>query len=130
MEDDTLKETNNVVKGPWKRARVVSQEETEKLADDMIFIDDVVEAVMIPIIHNLAENGIDLNDEDFLKEIGFLDEILKSIMHRSLGYSHSMSNLITTLMKIETDNPLQTYAKFDYKLANKFVEDISKDDKI
>ena len=56
-----------------------------------------------------------------LKEMTFI-EIIKSIMHRSLGYTHSMSDLISTVMKLETENPLQTYAKFDYDLVTKVVD--------
>ena len=40
MEDDTSS-TSNVIKGPWKRVKVVSPEETDKLTEDMNFIDEV-----------------------------------------------------------------------------------------
>ena len=65
---------------------------------------------------------MDIKDEEFLSEIGFLNEVIKSIMHRSLGYTHPMSDLISTVMKLETENPLQTYAKFDYDLVTKVVD--------
>ena len=43
-------------------------------------------------------------------------------MHRSLGYSHTMSDLIGSVMKLETENPLQTYAKFDSDLVTKVID--------
>ena len=121
MDDDTPK-PDNVVKGPWKRAKVVSSQETDKFTEDMVFIDEVAEGIMIPSIHTLAENGLDIKGEEFLCEVGFLNEIIKSIMYRQLGYQHPMSDLISSIMKLETENPIQTYAKFDHELVNKFVD--------
>ena len=60
MEDDKSS-TNNVVKGPWSRVKIVSPQETDQLTDDMLFIDEVAESIMIPTIHNLAENGVEIN---------------------------------------------------------------------
>ena len=37
----------------------------------MVFIDDVVENVMIPLIHGLVENGVEIKSDDFCREIGF-----------------------------------------------------------
>ena len=122
MEDDTPSGISNVVKGPWKRAKVIPQSETDRVTEDMALIDEIAESIMIPTIHNLSENGVDIKDEEFLSEIGFLNEVIKSIMHRSLGYTHPMSDLVSTVMKLETENPLQTYAKFDYDLVTKVVD--------
>ena len=124
MEDDTPSGISNVVKGPWKRAKVIPQSETDRVTEDMVFIDEVAEAIMIPTIHNLAENGVDIKNEEFLSQIGFLNEVIKSIMQTTLGYSHPMSDLINTVMKLETENPLQTYAKFDHDLVTKVVDRI------
>ena len=129
MEDDTpIKNNSNVVKGPWTRARVVSPQETDRLTEDMAFIDEVAESIMIPTIHNLAENGVDIKDEEFISEIGFLNEIIKSIMYRTMGYGHPMSDLVTSVMKVETENPLTTYAKFDHELVKKIVDNMFEED--
>ena len=122
MDDETPIKSSNVIKGPWKRAKIISKTETDRVTEDMTLIDEIAESIMIPTIHNLSENGVDIKDEEFLSEIGFLNEVIKSIMHRSLGYTHTMSDLISTVMKLETENPLQTYAKFDYDLVTKVVD--------
>ena len=122
MEDDTPIDTSNVVKGPWKRVKVISKSETDRVTDDMALIDEIAESIIVPVIHNLAENGVDIKDEEFMSEIGFLNEVVKSIMHRSLGYSHTMSDLIGSVMKLETENTLQTYAKFDSDLVTKVID--------
>jgi len=88
----------------------------------MVFIDDVSESIMIPVIHNLAENGVDIKDGEFISEIGFLNEVIKAIMYRALNYQHPIHQLIDSMMKVETENPLQTYAKFDYEMLGKVIQ--------
>ena len=122
MEDDTSSGVSNVVKGPWSRAKVVNPNETDQLTDDMVFIDEVAESIMIPTIHNLAENGVDIKDGEFISEIGFLNEIIKSIMYRALSYQHPMHQLMHFVMRVETENPLNTYAKFDYEMLGKLIQ--------
>ena len=122
MDDETPIKSSNVIKGPWKRAKIISKTETDRVTEDMVFIDEIAEAIMIPTIHNLAENGVDIKDEEFLSEIGFLNELIKSIMYRVMGYQHPMSDLVTSVMKLETENPLQTYSKFDHDLVTKVID--------
>ena len=123
MEDDTsISNNSNVIRGPWTRARIVTPQETDRMTEDMNFIDEVAESIMIPTIHNLAENGVDIKEEEFLSEIGFLNELIKSIMFRIMGYQHPMSDLVSSVMKLETENPLQTYSKFDHDLVTKVID--------
>ena len=122
MDDETPIKSSNVIKGPWKRAKIISKTETDRVTEDMVFIDEIAEAIMIPTIHNLAENGVDIKDEEFLSEIGFLNELIKSIMYRVMGYQHPMSDLVSSVMKLETENPLQTYSKFDHDLVTRVID--------
>ena len=122
MDDETPIKPSNVIRGPWKRAKIISKTETDRVTEDMVFIDEIAEAIMIPTIHNLAENGVDIKDEEFLSEIGFLNELVKSIMYRVMGYQHPMSDLVSSVMKLETENPLQTYSKFDHDLVTKVID--------
>ena len=126
--DDDQGQSDNVIKGPWKRAKVVTPQETDRLTEDMNFIDEVAESIMIPTIHNLAENGVDIKEEDFLSEVGFLNELIKSIMFRIMGYQHPMSDLVSTIMKVETENPLTTYSKFDHDIVKKVVDRMFEED--
>ena len=126
--DDDQGQSDNVIKGPWKRAKVVTPQETDRLTEDMNFIDEVAESIMIPTIHNLAENGVDIKEEDFLSEVGFLNELIKSIMFRIMGYQHPMSDLVSTVMRVETENPLTTYSKFDHDIVKKVVDRMFEED--
>ena len=103
--------------------------QTQKLSEDMMFCDDVAESVMIPMIHNLAENGVDIKTDALVQEVGFMNEVIKSMMYRHLGYHHPMQILIQTMMSTKVESVEDIYATFDHELLKemtKKLEDINK----
>ena len=129
MEDDTPSGISNVVKGPWKRAKVIPQSETDRVTEDMALIDEIAESIMIPTIHNLSENGVDIKDEEFLSEIGFLNEVIKSIMYRTMKYPHPMTPLIDTVMSTKKESIEDVYSKFNFEKIDEMLDNLNKDDK-
>ena len=133
MADDSSKGLkDNIIKGPWKRVKSVSMAQTQKLSQDMMFCDEVAESVMIPMIHNLAENGIDIKTDELVQEVGFMNEVIKSIMYRHLGYHHPMQILIQTMMSTKKATVEDVYATFDHELLKemtKKLEDVTKEPK-
>ena len=125
MEDDSIK--GIVVKGPWKRAKSVKKSQTEKISNDMAFAEDVAESVMIPMIHGLGENGVDIKSDKFVAEIGFINEVVKAIVYRTMNYPHPMTELINSLMSTKTESVEDVYAKFDHDALEKMVEVLTKD---
>lgn len=130
MEDDSTKGLkDNIIKGPWKRVKTVSMAQTQKLSEDMMFCDEVAETVMIPMIHNLAENGLGIKSDEFVQEVGFLNEVIKSMMFRHLGYYHPMQTLIQTMMSTKVESVEDTYATFDHKLLKEMTDKLKEIDK-
>tara|TARA_B110000046_G_scaffold151752_1_gene160622 strand:+ start:340 stop:675 length:336 start_codon:yes stop_codon:yes gene_type:complete len=106
--------------------------QTQKLSEDMMFCDDVAESVMIPMIHNLAENGVDIKTNELVQEVGFMNEVIKAMMYRHLGYQHPMQFLIQTMMSTKTESVEDTYATFDHELLKeitKKMEEVTKEPK-
>ena len=60
MEDDSTKGLNNVIKGPRRTTKTITKAKSEKVAIDMLFVEDMAESVMIPMIQSFAENGLSL----------------------------------------------------------------------
>ena len=126
MEDDNSKGV--VLKGPWKRAKSVKKSQTEKISNDMAFAEDVAESVMIPMIHGLSENGVDIKSDNFVAEIGFINEIVKAIMYRNMKYPHPMNQLIETVMSTKKESVEDVYSKFDYEKIEDMLDSLKKDD--
>ena len=126
MEDDSTK--GIVLKGPWKRVKTVKKSQTEKISNDMAFAEDVAESVMIPMIHGLSENGVDIKSDTFVSEIGFINEIVKAIMYRNMRYPHPMNQLIETVMSTKKESVEDVYSKFDYEKIEDMLDSLKKDD--
>ena len=117
MADDSTK--GIVIKGPWKKVKRVDKSQTEKIAHDMVYVDDVAESVMIPMIHGLAENGVDIKSDRFITEVGFINESIRALLFRHLGYKHPMSDFIKHIMVMEKAKTEDVYASFDDKMIDK-----------
>ena len=130
MEDDNSKGVNkdNVVKGPWKRVKLVSKSQTQKITEDMLWIDELCESIVIPMIHRLAENGVDIKRDEFVREIGFVDEAIKASVCRSLEYPHPMQEMIDMLMITSTATTEDIFASFDHEIIEEMLKELSSDD--
>ena len=108
MEDET-----NIIQGPWKPNKKNS-EVKKKIEEDMSFIDELTEKVMVQFIHTMSENQIDIQSKDFSVEIGFINESVKSMLYREFGYPHPVTRMIQTVVSIVSDDNKGTkYTSFD-----------------
>ena len=122
MADDSTKGVDNVIRGPWRTTKTITKAKSEKVAIDMLFVEDMAEAVMIPMIQSFNENGLDIKNDAFVQEVGFMNEVVKSLVFRHLDYKHPMQDLIKNVMRVKTEPADDTYAIFDGEL----VDQISK----
>ena len=122
MADDSTKGVDNVIRGPWRTTKTITKAKSEKVAVDMLFVEDMAESVMIPMIQSFNENGLDIKNDTFVQEVGFMNEVVKSLVFRHLGYKHPMQDLIKNVMTVKTQPADDTYAIFDGEL----VDQISK----
>ena len=90
MEDDT-----NVIQGPWKPNKKNSKVK-KQTEEDMAFIEELTEKVMVQLLHTMSENQIDIQSKDFSIEIGFINESVKSMLYREFGYPHPVTVSIIT----------------------------------
>ena len=91
---------NNVVKGPWLGKEEMSNlyDQSKQIANDIEAIDGITGDLMVPLIYNFSEEGFDLTSTEFLKEVGYINEIIKSMLYRKFGYGHPHSIFIENLM--------------------------------
>ena len=101
MENDSNK--SNVVVGPWPDSSplVVTDSNLKKskktreqiIEEEMVMVDSLSENIMIQLIQSLKENSVDITSTEFVRDIAFLNESLKSLLFRELGYEHPLSDL-------------------------------------
>ena len=86
MENDSNK--SNVVVGPWPDSSplVVTDSNLKKskktreqiIEEEMVMVDSLSENIMIQLIQSLKENSVDITSTEFVRDIAFLNESLKS----------------------------------------------------
>ena len=57
--------------------------------------------------------GIDINSKAFIRDIGFINESLKSVLFRELGYDHPLSELVKhIIVPVKSKDKRDIYTKF------------------
>ena len=65
------------------------------------------------LIHTLKENDVKITGKDFIRDIGFMNEVLKSILFRELGYTIHYQDLIPyIIVPTRTKDKKDIYTKF------------------
>ncbi len=137
-ENADAKVPNNIIKGPWKSNRVkVPDHDMVALQQDIAFIEELSESVMVQMIFTLGENGVDISEKDFLQDIAFVIESLKSTLYREMGLPHPMSKIIRMISSVSVEeksleNPDGAVTtQFSMEKLNKAMEklNIGEDDK-
>ena len=107
MKNDQNEKSNveNVIKGPWKakgkREIVVPDNDVIEMRENIIFADDLTEQLIVQMIHTMGENGIDIGEKDFVRDIGFVIESVKGAIYRDLGLSHPILGIMEQMCKVE-----------------------------
>ena len=102
MEDDSTKAT--IIKGPWKKqstkkiVKVPEDPVHTQLQEDLLFAEDLTEHLMVQMIHTMGENGFQLKDPNFIRDIGFISECCKCLIFKDIGLKHPLHHIMGNLM--------------------------------
>ena len=121
--DNDKTEWSNVIIGPWADSsdtKNVTQINTKNkktrdqlIAEEMEIIDSLSEKLMIQLIQSLKDNEVNITTTDFIRDIGFLNEALKSLLFREMGYEHPLSDLVKyIIVASKTKDKKDIYTKF------------------
>ena len=69
------------------------------MQENLMFCDNLTEAVMVQLIHSIGENGFDVHEDAFLKDMGFIIEAVRSTLYRDIGYNHPMGKVMAAFTK-------------------------------
>ena len=112
MEDDSSKR-GVVIKGPWKGSKV--KQEVSKdidVREDLKMIAEMHKVLLHQLIFTLKETGYDIESDDFIRESGFMGEVIRATLMRDMGYSNPMSTFINAIVGIDVKDG-ERYASFN-----------------
>ena len=126
MEDDSSKR-GVVIKGPWKGSKVKQEISSEiDVREDLKMIAEMHKVLLHQLIFTLKETGYDIESDEFVKESGFMGEVIRATLMREMGYSNPMSNFINQVVGIDIKDG-ERYANFNSDNLIKLLD--KKDDK-
>ena len=130
MGDDKTK-WSNVIIGPWESSEKLQNSRPLKggktreqiVQEEMDIIDGLSESIMVNLIHTLKENDVKIMSKDFIRDVGFMNEVLKSLLFRELGYNHPLSDLIPyIIVPTKTKDKKDVYTKFRGDIVVDLIE--------
>ena len=92
---------NNVIAGPWKarpkREVILQDEKNIEDQENAMFCDSLTEGLIIQMINSIDENGFEIENEEFLRNIGWVIESVRSCLYKEMGLYHPMAELVQSL---------------------------------
>ena len=125
MEDDSSKR-GVVIKGPWKKVVEQKIDKEIDVREDLKMIAEMHKVLLHQLIFTLKETGYDIESDEFVKESGFMGEVIRATLMREMGYSNPMSNFINQIVGIDIKDG-ERYANFNSDNLIKLLD--KKDDK-
>ena len=101
---------DNVIVGPWENSSLAAPElseeelkerETKRMKEDFQTMEILTKSLIVQMIHTLKEQNFDISSTQFIRDVAFLNECVKAMLHREYGYEHPMTDLISKLFKVE-----------------------------
>ena len=120
-----MEENDNVIKGPWKRALTVTPEENDRVREQVEFVEDLAENVVVNAISIFSENGFETDSQNMRMYISFLNEAVRSLAYKEFGYKHPLNPLVEKLMtEKKVDNSLDvSYYGINFEKVKELTED-------
>ena len=125
-----------MIKGPWpvKSGREVKLPDLDIIAvqQDMQFAGELTQSLMVQMIHTMGENGIDVGEKEFIRDMAMIIEMVKGSIYRDMGLDHPTHMFMQEYVDIiiNEDNTFETEVDFDtiIKLADMLDNEDDDDD--
>ena len=98
---------DNVINFP--KGKIVKIDNTGGIArEHMLFTDDLTQGLVVNMIHNMSENGLDVDHPDFLRDTAFLIELIKSMIYRDGGLKHPLQEFTKLFIDYTNEDGVPT----------------------
>ena len=97
--------SNNILQGPWRTKKVkIPENNILETQQEMAFIEELSEQVIVQMLHTLTENGISIDSKDFFQHIAFTVESLKSALYKEKGWFHPLTTIIKNVSEASVED--------------------------
>ena len=116
MTENQNPNEGNVIKGPWRKRKVVLPNEEELLRqEEMEFCEELASKLVMDMIHMMSDNDVDIGERTFSRDLSIVIELVKSLLYRDAGLEYSLHEFVDTFTEttIEIDNSIRTVIRTD-----------------
>ena len=124
-------ENGNVVQGPWpktKRKVKLPDETALELQERLGFAEELTQTLIVQMMHGMGENGIDISEKTFIRDIALLIEFTKGCIYRSMGLKHPTQKLFEELVEITIDPDNSVTTEVNQDLLKEYIKLFGDDD--
>ena len=126
QKNGNAKENDNIIKGPWRKSKrkvKVPDEEFLLMQENMEFAEELNQKIIVQMIHTLAENGIDVAEVSFIRDLGLIIELIKGSIYRGMGIPHPTHAFFEALVDVGVDEEDGSiHSQIDLSIFEKFTE--------
>ena len=120
----------NVIQGPWpksKRKVKVPDENVILLHEKLNFAEELCQSVIVQMIHTLGENGIDVSEKSFIRDMALIIEFAKATIYRGMELPHEAQPLLEHLVDLTMapDNSIES--EVNLEMIREYIDMIGED---
>ena len=103
MSEENEKQSAKIIQGPWKESkRKVKLPDIDaiELQETINFIDELTQTLIVQMIHTIKENEINVDGDSFVKNMGFIIEMLRATLLKEMSLNTNMTKIMDILFEI------------------------------
>ena len=121
----------NVIQGPWpktKRKVKIPDETAIELQEKLAWAEDLTQTVVVQMMHTLGENGVDISENAFVRDVALIIEMTKGSIYRSLGLKHPTQGLFEGLVELSVDPDNTIATEVNQEVLEEYIKLFGDDD--
>jgi hypothetical protein len=124
--------SKNVIQGPWpetgRRKVKLPDENYLKIQQNIQFAEELTQSLMVQMIHTMSENGIDVSEKFFIRDMALTIELVKGSIYRDMKMGHISNPFVERFvdLTILDDDTIMTEVDFD--TINELIDILNEDD--
>ena len=130
--DQNQNPPENVIKGPWsvKSGREVKIPDTDvlEMQQDMQFAEELTRSLMVQMIHTMSENGIDVGEKAFIRDMAMVISMVNGSIYRDMGMTHITQKFMEEYVDIHDDDGGSYETEVDFETIVELANLIEDDD--
>ena len=120
-----------MIQGPWpktKRKVKVPDETAIELQEKLAWAEDLTQTVVVQLMHTLGENGVDISENAFVRDVALIIEMTKGSIYRSLGLKHPTQGLFEGLVELSVDPDNTIATEVNQEVLEEYIKMFGDDD--